>query len=572
LPFAKNPDLELDVLMNLISFQFDFRSPATHLPLDKWKAVLTNLNTILNLLEKNPNITLHEEEPAQVPEEVDEDGEAPETTAVVGSLLAFIQRVDDEFLKSLQAIDPHTQDYVQRLQDESVLLELAERAQNYYTKVGNLKAAARIASRRVEHIYYKSDNSERTVGVTEDKEKTNGVDNKEILDRLSHIIYAHGDERMKTRMILCHTYYLALHDQFYEARDMMLMSHLQDNIGNVDVPTQILFNRTMVQLGLCAFRNNTIKQAHSCLSEIYAGGKIKELLAQGVTNARYNEKTVEQEKLERKRQLPYHMHINLELLEAVHLICAMLLEVPNMAANLHDPRGKLISRTFRRLYEINERQVFTGPPENTREIIISAAKSLSKGDWKRCEELILGLPVWNFMSRSDQVKAMVRGRIQEEGLRTYLFTYSGYYESMSLEMLSMLFELPKNSVHSIVSKMMISEELHASWDQPSGAIVMHRAEPTRLQFLAMQFADKAATFVENNERLLDAGRSNTGYNKHGDANKQQGQRGDKRGDGKQDRNKSNAGNRENKGWQQRDNNKPKSGSNYTPRQRTQAAH
>ena len=54
---------------------------------------------------------------------------------------------------------------------------------------------------------------------------------------------------------------------------------------------------------------------------------------------------------------------------------------------------------------------------------------------------------------------MIQGKIQEESLRTYLFTYSSIYDSMSLHTMSEMFELQHPVVHSIISKMIINEEL-----------------------------------------------------------------------------------------------------------------
>jgi translation initiation factor 3 subunit C len=116
-----------------------------------------------------------------------------------------------------------------------------------------------------------------------------------------------------------------------------------------------------------------IQDAHNSLSEICSGGKIKELLAQG-TSSRHTERSAEQERIEKARQIPHHMYINLELVECAHFVSAMLLEVPNMAANAHDIKRKVISRAFRKLLDYFDRQAFSGPPENTRESVVAAAR------------------------------------------------------------------------------------------------------------------------------------------------------------------------------------------------------
>ena len=102
----------------------------------------------------------------------------------------------------------------------------------------------------------------------------------------------------------------------------------------------------MVQLGLCGFRHAEIKEAHNALLDIQMGGRSKELLAQGLLPQRNHERSQEQEKIEKQRQMPFHMHINLEMLECVYLVSAMLIEIPYMAAHEFDARRRMISKSY----------------------------------------------------------------------------------------------------------------------------------------------------------------------------------------------------------------------------------
>lgn len=117
-------------------------------------------------------------------------------------------------------------------------------------------------------------------------------------------------------------------------------------------------------------------------------------------------------------------------------------------------------------------------------------------------------------------------RIQEEGLRTYLFTYAPHYKTLSLSLLSRTFSLPLRTVTSIVSKMIWNEELPASLDQAAGVVVFNRVEITRPQQLAQMIAEKVGNMVEQNEKTLDFRLGGTtGWGDRGD-----GAKGDKRGE------------------------------------------
>ncbi|XP_046841238.1 eukaryotic translation initiation factor 3 subunit C-like [Xenia sp. Carnegie-2017] len=303
--------MSVKIMFNIIASIFDYNpNAATCMKSEMWKSCLQYVDELLTILCESPNITVGENilEDAENLENANEE----EKYKIRGCILITIERTDDEFTKMLQGCDCHSTEYVERLKDEITMTLLISRVMKYLEDHDAAPSMlCRVYLRYIEHIYYKLDmvrvkelNEEKLLNQSSTDENSEEITLEKAaalttskMENMCKFIYTKDDSnRIRTRAMLCHVYFLALHDRWYEARDLMLMSHLQENIQHSDIPTQILYNRTMVQLGLCAFRHGMIKDAHNALHDVQSSGKAKELLAQGLMQQRQYERNPEQEK------------------------------------------------------------------------------------------------------------------------------------------------------------------------------------------------------------------------------------------------------------------------------------
>jgi len=302
---------------------------------------------------------------------------------------------------------------------------------------------------------------------------------------------------MKMRSVLAQIYQHAVNDRFFEARDLLLKTHLQDVITDTDISTRILFNRALAQLGLAAFRAGMMAEARACLFEIYSSPSSREILGQNSMKMKNAE--------DEQRLVPHHMRISSDMIEVAVLVSTMLEEIPAFVAN---PKRKEppMARPFWKHYRMSQISDVCGPPQTTRDRIVAASKCLEVGDWRGCFAFIEELGVWKLIHEhtSKMLREKLKQLIKEEGLRTTVFAHSAFFQSIKISDLVEYYEMPEEQVRSIISRMILKNELQASIDQPSGTLVPMHLEPSRLQVLSRQLADKTKTFVESSERILDA--------------------------------------------------------------------
>lgn len=132
------------------------------MPSDAWSSAQKELDQLIKILLTNSSYAVNEVVPFEydelverTPETEEKEGRSEGVVRIRGSIISFVDRLDDEFTRSLQNIDPHGTEYIERLRDEKALYGSILGAQMFFERAGQEENRDRVILRRLEHIYYK---------------------------------------------------------------------------------------------------------------------------------------------------------------------------------------------------------------------------------------------------------------------------------------------------------------------------------------------------------------------------------------------------------------------------------
>lgn len=325
--------VHLEILHHSVTLQLDVTHMASGYPsVASWDQVFNEIFDLFCLLLTNNKVTLTLSSPEGA---VDATGvAAPTVIHTSGMILSFVERLDDCLHRSFQGTETHSKAYRDRLVQLCDLQALLWLSWVYYCENNAPAEMFRTAARIAEHNYYLPDRiaSARWKIVAEKIPATILATFKEnyplpieqpsdYLQKICKLVISQApvaESRLRFRASAFAVYNLALQCDFHAARDALQFGNLYEHATSLDVGEHILYNRCLAQVGLAAFRLGDVSGAAIALAEVCGSSKQRELLAQGVAVVKGFDKTAEQERAERRRLLPAHMHLNLDVVESAH--------------------------------------------------------------------------------------------------------------------------------------------------------------------------------------------------------------------------------------------------------------
>ena len=323
------------------------------------------------------------------------------------------------------------------------------------------------------------------------------VNTRDIITELSTICQKNLRGNSKLRLLgLYQSYNHSINGRYHEARDLLLQFYTP-NKENAATSENVAYNRALVQLGFCAFQQGEIKKAKTALDDLCTNGKVKEQLMQAIPKN-------SPDRDDKRQLLPYHLHLSIEKIESIYVICVMLLEVPYLlTASKGIREKKSINKMFLKLWQFYEKNSVYGSSENYRDLIYCAIHEIAKGDWQKCTGFIVQLKFWKRLENSEKLLTFVKHQIKVQAFKCFILSMKRSFHVLNFETLSQLFSIDILDVRKVIFKMIHLKEINARMDAQSGSMVFGDDSMNDLAKLSYKINKRLKGNTILNEKLFD---------------------------------------------------------------------
>ena len=364
-------------------------------------------------------------------------------------LSTLIQLLHSKYINLLQNTLPKTKQYNNILQIEEDIRLIYEYAISYYEKIKIIeykKRKCEILLCNLSLIYNKFLSS---------------IEERKLEEKYKYVIRYSDSDIDKSKVTLYYIYNLLVNGHLQKGIEELINSeHYMDHPNGVYyIVTEeiaILYNHILAKLGYMSFINKDIENTFWSLNELCQLENMNMILGQYP--------------LEKREHLliPFHQHIDTEILLEFYLISCMLLNVNSEDYN-NSLNGRPISKLYAAILYKYKNEPLMGDLETLYEKIYKASYFLMNGDWRECCDLINTLDY--FKNLKNNIKQYIYNNIKMTALEYYIKHSQEFYKNIYLQDVIDKFSIPYDNVISKISKMISGDKVEAEINNDEGLLI-----------------------------------------------------------------------------------------------------
>lgn len=445
-------------------------------------------------------------------QEVEDDSDAVQFKAgivIPGGPAAVCSTLFTELRRVIQFTNLHDEAYALLVKKENELVDLVDLCFAYQS--GRAKQLQLVKLLFLLVGYRSQASHALLMGLLPPRDKARVLLDNDIVKTITNLSNFPSQQAAQTG-VLYRAYQHALVGEFQKGKDAILRSGISQWGNYADAEFSLLYNRVIAQLGLAAFATGKLQETNECLQKIFCKSDKKDddkrddrktrvcswnetmtIIGQNVPPA-YEGFSSTARLACKELVVPPHFHISYDHLELAASVAAVVVD---SVAEARRPYQRLNQSALTRRYkQQNPQHLVYGAPNATGEVVRAMTAALKSGDCKRAVQLLSEASAWqDFPTFGENASArdVVLGRLKEEALRVFCYTYACSFSSLSLKHLSERFALQSPAVKCIINQTLLDKEspLVAFWSEDEELLSVDRGNVTRLQHLV----DNAANTV-----------------------------------------------------------------------------